>query len=280
MTEKEKKIVELLQAGKSYTDIQKLLEVSPSKISQVKKEYCTTETDDSDSMDATTFATGSSNDFDNSSSDNSINKGLSPKETLGFRNKEHPDNNMDFELKYADKIELEKMKLNLAQEVELKKLEIASAEQELRWRELSLKERSAEAYEKALKEQLNEKARAMEAQREKEENERAEKRANILLSRFRKHIDKLEDGEWSKADLYEYLDKTVELKEKIETFCDEFDIVTKGLRMLEILETIEEQFETDLDADEHDDDYVFDLRFEALYDVIEEAQDVDFETYE
>jgi len=290
MTAKEEKIVELLRAGKSYTEIQTLLEVSPSKISQIKKEYLTSDSDDENTSDTTTFNTDSTTGSDSSigsssdsSSDNSsAGSNIGGKSINNNKNNTKMDNekHYDPELNYSDKIALEKLKINLAHEAEMKRLENESSEQDLRWRELSLKERNTIALENSLKEKNASAGNlSLEEKKAEEERKKMEKQGKSLIFRFRKMTGKIIDGEWTKSECDNFLEHVSDLKEQIELYCFENDIETDGLRILEIIEKIEDEFVEIIDDDD-DDDELYDLSFEELYDDIEEAKEIDFESYE
>jgi len=300
MTQKEEKIVEFLRAGKSYTEIQILLEVSPSKISQIKKEYFPTETDEETTFDTAPFYNDSTTDSDSSSdrgsgrssdrSSNSSNAGSNIGEkSISNLNKNTPMDNKNLpnpELHYPDRIALEKLKIELAHEAEMKKLEYASVEQELRLREQTLKERRANSDEEFLKAKIvaeissKEKntfaaSPSFEDKKAEEEQKKVERQGKLLLFKFKKLVAGLQDGEWAKWELNDILDKTIKLKEDVEVFCIKYDFDTEGLRVLDILIDIEEYLDEDLSKDNHNDSHLFNVNFDELSDIIEEAKDIE-----
>ncbi len=270
MTNKEEKILELLREGKSYTSIQNILQVSPSKIAQIKKEYFTTEeleystTDtttftteefENSTTDTTTFTTDSGSDVDSSSnigSEIENNTIINPKKTINMTN---DDIYNEDELDYSERASLEKLKIKCAHEINLKRIERENKELELRSRELSLKEKNANI-----------------------ETNKMDKQAKALIFRFRKLVDGLVDEEWTIGELKELLEKATELKEKVESYCFENDIETEGLRIIFILERIEKEIEEFIEDDE-DDEEPFDITFENLYEEIEEAKEIVFYSY-
>jgi len=305
MTNKEEKIVELLREGKSYTEIQTLLEVSPSKISQIKKEYFISDSDEESTTDTTTFTTDSTTDSDSSSGNSSdsssenssAGSNIEEKSINNIKNNIKLDNEKyhDPELHYSDMIALEKLKINLAHEAAMKRLENESMEQELRWRDQSLREKKANADEQFLKEKIaaemssEEKSHnagdiSSKRNRNIEERSIAKKKGKHLVFTFRRLIGKLIDGEWTKGEIVDFICDAENLKDKIEIYCFAYNISLEGLRMMSILKKVDEMFEIpDGDFDEFlklDDEHTVDIKFEELYDIIEEAKKVDFDTYE
>jgi len=293
MKAKEEKIVELLRAGRSYSEIQILLEVSPSKISQVKKEYFPTETDEESTSDTTTFYNDSTTDSDSSSDGSSAGSKIGEKSVSNL-NKNTPMENKNFpnpELHYPDMIAIEKLKIELAHEAEMKRLEYASVEQELRLRELTLKERRANSDDEFLKARIvaeisskeknsNLGSPSLEDKKAEEEQKKIERQGKLLTLKFKKLVASLQDGEWAKWELNEILSKTIKLKEKIEVFCIEYDFDMEGIRVLDILKEIEENLDEDLCRDNHNDNHIFNVNFDKLADIIEEVKEMDFESYE
>jgi len=257
MDTKEKTIIELLEQGKSYKYIQEALNVSPSTIAQVKKEYFSSEATTTSTTDAIVAPTCSAtNDSNCSEKHREPFKDLfnNPKNNNNMKNYYYND---DDELEDSEKVSLEKMRLEMAHELELKKIEKESQELNFKLRELKIKEEQAYS-----------------------EKRKTEKQGRSLIFRFRKQAEKIEDGEWTYGEIDKYYSKIIDLKEEIEKYCFENDIETDDLSILVILEKMESEFESLLDEDADADDCT-DVEFDDdMKEMPERAKEYDFESYE
>jgi len=163
----------------------------------------------------------------------------------------------DDDLDLSDKAQLEKIRLKLAHDIAMKKLEREDEELSLRKRELRIKEEVAFS-----------------------DRRKIEKQGKTLIFRFRKLAEKAEEGEWTYGNIDVMSAKATDLKEEIEKYCFENDIETENLSILVILEKIESEFEN-LQDDDSDDDDTINVEFdEDVLEMVERANDVDFEDYE
>ena len=259
MTPKELKIIELLRLGKSYSYIQQNVEVSPSKIASVKRIYmdngsegydCTT----TKPLPATTTVNTDSSDTttDYLESQNKLIINLKNKLTMNSNN-----NLEDDDLDLSEKAFLEKTRLEMAHEIAMRRLDKDDEELEIRKKELELKEKSASA-----------------------ENKKIEKEGRSLIYRFRKLAEKVENAEWTYGDIDDCSEKATELKEEIEKYCFENEIDTNGLSILIMLNKIETEFEN-LQLDNADEDDTIEVEFDdEVLEMIERANELDFNSYE
>lgn len=262
MTPKEEQILMMLQDGKSYTNIQTLLQVSPSKIAMVKKAYLTTgsaKNEAGSSTTATTRNTTTGSDIHENGSNNSsefANNTIINTKTqckMGTNQYFNDDSDMD----YSKRLELEKIKLEQAHEIALRKLDREEEELDLKKRELALREKQLE-----------------------NANARSEKKGKILLAKFKRLAEKCKDGEWSYDNALDAYNTALALQEEIEQYCLENNIESSGLMILTILERIIEEFDqmTEEVLSEGDtDDVAFD---DDIPDLMEQAKEIDFDTYE
>lgn len=149
MDEKQIQILKLLQNGHTYTQIQEALRVSPKVISAVKKAYfpsgnCSNDNTSGTSVQDFPDTSRTINETDAPASPepsqyitNPTHKPKKPK-TMSYNHDNYEDEDDDI---LASKLEVEKIKIQLAHDLEMEKLRIQSEEKE---RELDLKERELE----------------------------------------------------------------------------------------------------------------------------------------
>jgi len=285
MTEKDKEILELLRQGKSYSYIQKIVQVSPSKIASVKKMYLengnelsgyTPETiptlpDTTITLPATTIENSGSSDTTTIQPLTEIkNSGGSTTElkikNIGI-NTDYlkSQNNLIINLKKKLTMEqneifedddIEVIRLKMAHDIAMKNLEKENEELSLRKRELLIKEAHAFS-----------------------EQKKTEKQGRSLLFRFRKLAEKIEDGVWTYGEINDCFNKTVELKEEIEKYCFENEIDSEDLSVITTLDKMKSELE-ELQDDSEDDDETIEVEFDnEILEMTERAKEVDFETY-
>jgi len=262
MTEKEQQIIELLRQGKSYLYIQSVVKVSPSKIANVKKNYIENGSEFTEDTTATTTMLLATTSVNTGSSDTTTENYIESQNNLinNLKNKLTMNTDEIFEdddLDYSEKGALEKIKLKMAHDLALKKLEREDEEISLRKRELRLKEEQASS-----------------------EKRKTEKQGRSLIFRFRKLAEKVENGEWTYGEIDKCSEKATELKEAIEEYCFENDIDTDELSVLVILNKLESEFEGLQDENADEDDSI-DIEFEDnVLELAEHAKEIDFESYE
>jgi hypothetical protein len=265
MTDKEQQILLLLEQGKSYSYIQQTLQVSPSKVAWVKKNLYSgssasenqLNTTTEDAINSTTGATTGSNGSSkkaNQESENDRNSIYKPKNLFTMTNYYEND---EEELDENEKVSLEKYRLQLAHQLELKKLENQEREIELKKKDLEIKSEMAFS-----------------------EKRKTEKQEKNLLHQYRKLAKRIEEREWTYGDIYDVYSIAYDLKEDIEKFSVENDIETEGLSILVDLDKIITIFDDLYDGDEYDESTV-DLEFDKdILEIAEYADNVTFKTRE
>lgn len=251
---KEQEIIELLRQGKSYSYIQKIVQVSPSKIASVKKLHMEGGSELSETLNDTTTILPATTSVNTESSGTTTTNYLESQNNLinNLKNKLTMDANEIFE-----DDDLEVIKLKLAHDIAMKNLEKDNEELSLRKRELRLKEEIAFA-----------------------DKKKTEKQGKSLIFRFRKLVEKIEDGEWTHGEIDECVSKMTDLKDEIEKYCFENDIDSDDLSVLVILKRMELELEEVQDDDAYLDDTT-DLEFgDEVLEMVERAKDIDFDDYE
>ncbi|MEI6348873.1 MAG: hypothetical protein WCP69_13075 [Bacteroidota bacterium] len=292
--EKEEKIIALLNEGKSYTFIQDKLQVSPSKISAIKRKFfivnCENSATDSTTSSIDTSESGSSEnsanmddnfdfnpkikkiDSNNNQKNQNFNNNKFKKPTI-MENTNDPNS-------FSYNLELEKLRLEKNHVLELKKLELQQEELELKNGELNIK-RSL----------MN------------NESKKIERQSKTLIFQFRKLMAKYQNGKWKYSQICEQSNALIALQEQIQEFCFQEDIDTDNLIVLMTLnKTIEnfkeyaaEIFEIDEDdcdecdkdcegCDNNEEEY-FDDKILITIDsetqtMIDQSQTIDFDDYD
>jgi hypothetical protein len=292
--EKEEKIIALLNEGKSYTFIQDKLQVSPSKISAIKRKFfivnCENSATDSTTSSIDTSESGSSensanmdDNFDFNPKNNKIDSNNNQKNenfnNNKFKNPTIMENTNDPN-SFSYNLELEKLKLEQNHVIELKKLELQQEELELKNGELNIK-RSL----------MN------------NESKKIERQSKTLIFQFRKLMAKYQNGKWIYNQICEQRNALIALQEQIEEFCFQEDIDTENLIVLMTLNKTIENFEEyateifEIDEDECDecekDCEGCDNNEEEYYDdkilitidsetqtMIDQSQTIDFDDYD
>lgn len=304
LNEKEKSVVELLKAGKSYTHIQAILHVSPTKIKMIKEAHLPSSSGGS-SNDSSAGSSANSSTFSENNLEISpeINKNNN---NVPFKNRNsYPNNSNQTIMENQNKtisnnqFELEKIRLKRQHNIELEKIKLQKAEFEIQRRALDLKKSALDL-----------------------DKRKVEKEGKVLIFRFRKLISKIRPGKWAYEECLNYCNNATTLKEEIEAYCFKEDIETDGLKILTLMDAIISMFENhiefaqaesakededevnedeeydededDNDEDEEDDEeddeddddsvigpYSLDIMIsEARQIEINEAQSIDFDDYE
>lgn len=231
--EKDTKIIELLNAGKSYTAIQEILQVSPSKISAVKRSYLPENSENSTPSSATSSESSSKSSSEDSSTifnENAIFNGkINKKEPNNAQTDNKNNNNNSIINKIMENLnipnyfnsELEQLKQNQAHEIELKKIELQ--------REV-LEQQNRESY--------------LQKSRIDIEAKKIERQAKSLIYQFRKIMKKYQNGRWSYQLLCDHRKELVELLDQIEEFCFKESMDTENLTILNILNRTIQEFKS------------------------------------
>lgn len=292
--EKEAKIIELLNEGKSYTFIQDKLQVSPSKISTIKRKFfivnCENSATDSTTSSIGTSESGSSENSANMDENFDFNPKINKIDSNKIQKNENFNNNKfknptimentNDPNSFSYNLELEKLKLEQNHVLELKKLELQQEELELKNGELNIK-RSL----------MN------------NESKKIERQSKTLIFQFRKLMAKYQNGKWIYNQICEQRNALIALQEQIEEFCFQEDIDTENLIVLMTLNKTIENFKEyaaeifEIDEDECDEcekdcegcDYneeeYFDDKILITIDsetqtMIDQSQTIDFDDYD
>lgn len=254
MTSKEQKIIELLQQGKPYSYIQSVVQVSPSKIASVKKVYMESSSESSDTTDDTTTILPTTTDVNTDSRSATTTDYLESQNELINNIKNKLTMNTD---EIFEDDDLEKIKLRLAHDLAMRKIDRENEELELRKKELRLKEDAANS-----------------------DKRKIEKQGRTLIFHFRKLAEKVKNGDFTFGEIDKYSEKATELREEVEQYCFENEIDSDELSILVILRKMESEFESMQDED-YDDNDINEVEFEDdTLEMVERANEVDFDSYE
>lgn len=231
MTEKEIQICRLLKEGKSYSEIQQKVRVSPSKISRIKMQITEQIEDEhagsSINSSATTTATEELQDTENLYFDNPLPATTSSREeVVELKRLELEHEERMFQLQAEEdekKRQHEEKKLSIKQEQDQQKLE-------------RLNQRLAEL--ENAKQQLQKADSIFNELEETEEFTIPEK----LAKKYRKFIKKLlsRNGErWDLDEIEKGLDKIEELKDAFLDYCEEAGMESDDLEEWKVLTLIE-----------------------------------------
>ncbi len=286
MTDKETKILELIQQGCTYLHIQSVVGVSPAKISAVKKKYFIAKSENNiqnttviqpqneentteipkNEEDATILSqneedtTENLNINANNGSDTTItglekskNTITNPKKlktmSYNYTDDEEPR-------EFSEEFELEKLKLENEHEIKMRQIEKEENEQEIKDRELRIEEAKLEA-----------------------ERRKTEKQELEILFKFRKLVKNCLEGDgedWEEYEAIDFYNKVVDLSEKVEEYCFVNKIDQEGLKILAILEQIATAFDEFTDNMGSSDELTLDDDLKELLEMVEE---VDFDSY-
>lgn len=216
---KESEIIELLKKGKSYTYIQEVLKVSPSKIAMMKKQLFSeigSENSSDSSSDSGIYQENTINYYDNEE-----NASFSEKHSNFTTEIENNENRYIINRTMENQnIEIMKYKLDLQQQLELKKIELQQESFELQKNEMQYNQQII-----------------------KIENLKKEKQEKILLFRFRKLMQKVTKGNWTYLKIFEQISNIRLLREEIEEFCFLEDMEIENLKVGQIVDKTIDFFE-------------------------------------
>ncbi len=258
MISKDSQIIALLKEGKSYTQIQELLQVSPSKIAMIKRKYLTADNNNnesssvssSDSSSGSRITTDSDSFIENDigieedDNDSYINEDNSNNiHHLKNLNMQTPQNTKKSNYYVKERSEVEKLKLQLAHKIDLKNIA-------LRKEELAIKRSDIQKEKYALD----------------VDRRRIEREGKALIFRFRKLMGVFKSGLWSGQQIRVYYNNITTLRDEIEEYCFKDDIDIEGLKILmllnktinffiDCLEKIKETENEDIEDDEDDEEW-------------------------
>lgn len=254
MTERIMQILDLLNQGCTYTQIQEALHVSPKVISAVKKEHFPLGKYSNDGTSSDYFHREPhpppEQNLDKNNENNQY-KSLTTEfykhrntKTMGYNEDDEEDDVI------SSKLELEKYRLQLAHELEMEKIQSLREERE---RELRIKER-----------ELNLKHEEMSLNSEKKEEEKRN-----LLFLIKEIVDACIDGETTYEEAQTLLNKTKQTQHDCEHYCFVNNIKFAGTESHNILshvistliKFIDDFYENDDEEDDEDGDFVMDLAF-------------------
>ncbi len=205
---KDNKIIELLNEGKSYSYIQEMLQVSPSKIAIIKKKLSNNHNSSSENSSDEIFDSSSEN---NSFSSEKLNNNIIYDRKNENEESKNSKNQKNINMENQN-FEIMKYKLDLQHQLELKKIELQKETFELQNQEFHLKRKLADVENlKILREEKN------------------------LVFRFRKIMQKVKKGTWSYLQIEEFIDSIDLLKEEIELHCFKEEIETEDLVIIKTL---------------------------------------------
>jgi hypothetical protein len=234
MTEIDVQIIDLLNRGWSYSQIQDELQVSSKTIAAAKKAHFPI-------MESTTDVLSSDAPKQNLTQQQMFNDtNLKIKSTTLFNQKTkkmNTENNDYDDDNISSKLELEKFRLKLAHVLEMEKLQVAREDKE---REHNLRE--------------------LEIEKEKRKSEE-EKRS--LLFRIKKVIDTCEDAEFSYEDAENLLEEARKVLSESEKYCFINQITFQGSASHSILGKVISTLTDFLDGMDEDD--TDDLEFDSAF---------------
>lgn len=216
---KESEIIELLKKGKSYTYIQEVLKVSPSKIAMMKKKLFSetgNENSSDSSSDSGIYQESTTNYYDNEE-----NACFSEKHSNFTTEIENNENRYIKKRTMENQNnEVEKLKLELNHNLELKKLELQQESFDIQKRDLEMKKSMLDL-----------------------EKQKVEKEGKALIYRFRKLMLKCKKGKMTYRQLIDFNIHLSDLSEAIEEYCFKEDFETEDLSILNILNNIIETYQ-------------------------------------
>lgn len=247
MHENEDKILEMLLEGFSYAEIQESLQVSSKTIAAVKKAHFPLVKSAIDVLSSDTFPTlsipepvkkqATSIDSDPKHQPIKHFPKTQTRKTMNYYDEDEDDTSLS-------QLEVEKLKLELAHELEIKKLETMRDERE---RELDLKEQ-----------ELQLKKDELSIHSKKKEDEK-----RTLLFRIKKIAEACVDAEYSFDEADSLLTEAKQVLSQCDQYCFvngvNFSVTDSHTLLTNIITTLEE-FLDDFDDDD-DDDVVGDLEF-------------------
>lgn len=213
---KDNKIIELLNKGKSYSYIQEMLQVSPSKIAIIKKKLSNNHNSSSENSSDEIFDSSSEN---NSFSSEKLNNNIIYDRKNDNEESKNSKNQKNINMENQN-FEIMKYKLDLQQQLELKKIELQQESFELQKNEMQYNQQII-----------------------KIENLKKEKQEKILLFRFRKLMQKVTKGNWTYLKIFEQISNIRLLREEIEEFCFLEDMEIENLKVGQIIDKTIDFFE-------------------------------------
>ena len=249
MNENENKILEMLQKGFSYAEIQESLQVSSKTIAAIKKAHFPLVKSAIDVLSSNTFPELSVPEsvkkqakiIESYPNDQPIKQfpKIQKRKTMNYYDEDEDEDDTSL-----SQLEVEKLKLKLAHELEMKKLETMRDDRE---RELDLKEQ-----------ELQLKKDELSVHSKKKEDEK-----RTLLFRIKKIAEACVDGEYS----FDEADSLLTEAKQVLSQCDQYGFVngvnfsvTDSHTLLTNIITTLEEFLDEFDDDD-DDDVVGDLEF-------------------
>lgn len=213
---KDNKIIELLNKGKSYSYIQEMLQVSPSKIAIIKKKLSNNHNSSSENSSDEIFDSSSEN---NSFSSEKLNNNIIYDRKNDNEESKNSKNQKNVNMENQN-FEIMKYKLDLQHQLELKKIELQQESFELQKNEMQYNQQII-----------------------KIENLKKEKQEKILLFRFRKLMQKVTKGKWTYLKIFEQISNIRLLREEIEQFCFLEDMEIENLKVGQIVDKTIDFFE-------------------------------------
>jgi hypothetical protein len=303
MTTKTKEIIELLEQGKTYHEIQTILQVSPTRISKIKKKYLSrdseSEEDDYDNTlvpemieddDFDDTDSDSDSEFDSEADDSNTDFGSNyqsndSKNSIygsGFTNsgKRTMHSIGRYDQTGRNIFPHSQNPHSINEDSQYNRL----LQQQKEHFEVMKHKYNLEHERKLM--QMEDEREARIFQREqfliKQENERKENRfkEKNFVKKFQKIFNHIEDGEWTYDELEDLTETIDSLGEAIENHCERNDIETENLRILNLLAKFKNEIEKALDIMGDDNDLIS-LRFSFdLHWAKKKAGDLSFSDYE
>ena len=220
---KDKQIIELLKEGKSYTYIQEVLQVSPSKIAMIRKNLFSDSSSENISTSSSASSSVSNSDnFSTTTDDNIENYDFlhDNKNNVTTKNKNIENINFKKTTMENQNNDVEKLKLELNHNLELKKLELQQESFDIQRRDLQIKKSIVDL-----------------------EKQKIEREGKTLIYKFRKLMLKYKKCTMTYLQLDDYVNNLNTLFEDIDEYCFKEDIDKEELIILSILNKTIDTFE-------------------------------------
>ncbi|HAO08484.1 MAG TPA: hypothetical protein DCQ50_16230 [Chryseobacterium sp.] len=236
MDEKNARIMDLLNKGWSYSQIQEELQVSSKTIAAARKAHYLIMESNTDVLSSETFQLQPKpppEQNDNQFKPNLIKQNIQKNTKMNTENDDYYEEDDEI----TSKLELEKYRLKLAHELEMEKLQAAREDKEREYniRELELKR----------------------------DNKKAEEDKRMVLFRIKKVIDSCEDAEYSFEEAENLLEEARKVLSESEQYCFINQITFQGSISQMLLNKI---ISTLIDfLDEMDEDDSADLEFDSAF---------------
>jgi len=256
MTDIQDQIIEMLKQGVSYSTIQEELKVSSKTISAVKKAYLESRNSRNTVLSSTShnhfpdYQEKPENDFPESMQSEPVHQfnHLKPRKTMSNYNQNVNDNDFE-ESELGAKISVEKLRLKLEHEREMRKIAILNEKES---REFALREKEIQVH--------REQVEALQKQKDEEKR--------TLLFRIKQLTQQVQDGEYTYEEIEKFLEETQKLTNDCEKYCFVNQVNFSGTESQKILSMITENLNDFLENtdEEESNDLEFDEELDMLID--------------